>query len=80
MGEFVIVSETHRTQLQNLNECFTKLHVMLLRAAEVPGETSLETRARVRQLQGKARDERIRDKRERSSTKNQRRAGNQHDD
>jgi len=74
------VSETHRTQLQNLNECFAKLHAMLLRAAEVPGETSPETRARVVQLQGKARDERIRDKQQRASTKNQRRSGNHNDD
>jgi len=67
------VSERHRTQRQNLDDCFEKLHEMLKRAAEVPKETSKETRERVVSLQHKETENRMREKRERQGVKSQRR-------
>jgi len=42
-GEFVITSERHRTQSQNLQDAMDKLYQIIIDAAKLPNEVSPET-------------------------------------
>ncbi|KAJ3115649.1 hypothetical protein HDU96_000267 [Phlyctochytrium bullatum] len=51
-GEFIIMSDRHRTQSKNLSDCIEKLHAIIQEAikSEMPKETSPETIERIKEL------------------------------
>ena len=53
-GEFIVASERHRTQAANIDDCFAKLHDLVLAAAATPAEPTAATRARVSALYARA--------------------------
>ncbi|EER23220.1 hypothetical protein CPC735_045900 [Coccidioides posadasii C735 delta SOWgp] len=77
----VIQSDETRKQSQNLELCFEKLRDVLAEAgkAAIPGETSAEQRKRVKELQNRANEARIRMKKVHSNKKNNRK-GKGYDD
>lgn len=70
-GELVIASEVHRTQAQNLEDAYARLHAMLVAAGTPPAETSAEKRREVDGMRKKADERRLREKRMRSERKSQ---------
>ncbi|KAL5002256.1 hypothetical protein BDV10DRAFT_181473 [Aspergillus recurvatus] len=71
----VIQSEESRKQAANVDACYDKLHQLLKTTTKelVPGETSIEQRARVQKLEKAAKEARIRAKKMHSSKKASRR-------
>ncbi|KAI9029359.1 hypothetical protein DFJ74DRAFT_482550 [Hyaloraphidium curvatum] len=46
-GEFVLTSDKYRTQAENIEDAFGKLHEIVQKAGFVPRETSAETKAAI---------------------------------
>jgi len=49
-----VASERNRTQSANVEDCFAKLHEMIVAASATPREPTAETRERVKALYGPA--------------------------
>ncbi|KAH8100797.1 RF-1 domain-containing protein [Cristinia sonorae] len=73
----LLTSTVHRTQAENVQECLSKLHSVILSAAEscLVNEPSQEQRARVRRLEKAEKARRRLEKEKRSSVKRSRKSG-----
>ena len=49
----IIASDRHRTQTQNLEDCIGKLYALMIKAGELPKETSEEQKKKVATLKRK---------------------------
>ncbi|CAG8780572.1 11253_t:CDS:1, partial [Cetraspora pellucida] len=49
-GEFVITSETTRSQVKNIEDCIERLYEIIVKAAEIPKGPSEETIQRIEKL------------------------------
>lgn len=74
-GEFVLASQEHRTQLKNREDCLAKLEEALARAAVVPKKRNMRTG-----LTQFEKENRLREKKRRSDTKQSRRQKHSYDD
>ncbi len=72
-GEFVVASTRHRTQEQNVQDCYGKLFRMLMRAAATPTRPTAEKQAKIKDLQKKAQAARRKRKERQSDKKGSRR-------
>ncbi|KAI9707126.1 MAG: hypothetical protein M1836_000086 [Candelina mexicana] len=75
----VIQADSSRRQADNVQECFKKLHNMILDIGRsvLPGETSAQQKGRVKRLQKAANESRLRMKKTHSSKKSARSGGGQ---
>jgi len=73
-GHFIITSERNRTQTANLDDCFVKLHEMIVKASEIPKEPDEEQRQHVRSLAKAADARRMQEKRRNAEKKQGRRS------
>eukprot|EP00466_Bigelowiella_natans_P017473 jgi/Bigna1/39599/e_gw1.33.69.1 len=72
-GEFAISSQRHRTQEQNLNDCYKKIWDIIKEASKTPTDSSEEQKLRIKNLQRKANEERLKRKTKHSEKKTLRR-------
>ncbi|KAI9364900.1 hypothetical protein DFJ73DRAFT_354599 [Zopfochytrium polystomum] len=76
-GQYIVTSDRHRTQSQNVDDCFAKLFAKIVEAGEIenPKETSEETVKRIQKFKAVEKEMRHADKRKRSSVKASRQSG-----
>ena len=72
-GQFVVTSSRHRTQEQNLADCYDKIHAMLVAASQTPSDASEAQKERVAELQKLAKESRRRQKTHKSDKSRARR-------
>ncbi|KAL7269407.1 hypothetical protein RUND412_007937 [Rhizina undulata] len=72
--EIVIQSDNFRTQSQNVDECFRRLHDSIRGCIQLPGETSPEQKKHVTKLQKEENERRIKMKKMHSNKKSARRS------
>jgi len=73
-NSLLITSSTHRSQAQNVDDCLAKFHSLILHHAESPikGETSPETKERVKRHERVADSRRLAEKKMKSQAKQNR--------
>lgn len=61
-GELVLASDVHRTQAQNLEDAYQRLHALLVSVGAPPAETTDEKRREVDGMRKRADERRLREK------------------
>ncbi|XP_062507798.1 large ribosomal subunit protein mL62-like [Corticium candelabrum] len=76
LGELVVTSSVYRTQHQNLNDALSRLQTMVNEAGSLPNQPSAATVAKIKYLQRRAADMRLKAKKYQSQKKNDRKHSN----
>jgi hypothetical protein len=78
-GEFIITSQVHRTQKQNIEDCVTKIYECVRDASKVPAATSEAQKKKVQALSAAANQKRIENKKKLQDKKRDRKGPSRFD-